>query len=173
MAKVSGVMTKEVVQIESSATVFDAAKMMNEKGTTGVVVLQNGKPVGMLTERSLLKRFVTMNKRPQDVRVREIMGPLLKTNADEDTRIAAKKLLQNRLTRLGVFRDDKMVGWVTITDLSQESTKKHLLDILLHHHEPEPDEILCPNCRRGVLKKIANAEGQVLRWECSRCGHIE
>src|SRR3990172_1906110 len=42
LAKVSGVMTKEVVQIESSATVFDAAKMMNEKGTTGVVVLQNG-----------------------------------------------------------------------------------------------------------------------------------
>ncbi len=166
-------MTTVIVNVDHSSSVLEAARIMREKDITGVVVVQKGKPVGMMTERSLLRRFVLLNGRPGDVKVGEIMGPLLKVDADDSTTDAAKKLLQNRITRLGVFDNDKMVGWVTLADLSGEATKKHLLDFLRRHHELEPVELLCPVCRMGVLNKTVDKEGNVLRWECSKCGHVE
>ncbi|MBI2185364.1 MAG: CBS domain-containing protein [Thaumarchaeota archaeon] len=173
MPKVKDVMTTKIVKVDYKASVKDAADIMNKEKTTGVVVMQNGKPIGMLTERSLLRKFVPLNRKPDAVSAGEMMGPLLKISADAETKEAAEKLVKNQLTRLGVFKNDKMVGWLTLTGLSRESTKKHLLDILHHRLEPEPIEILCPACRMGVLQKVMRGDGTVARWECNKCGHIE
>lgn len=173
MAKVRDVMTTNVVKIDYSATVLEAASRMNKAGFTGVVVMQGGSPVGIATERSLLKRFVLRDRRPSEVRVGEIAGPLMKIDADASTREAAIKLVENRLTRLGVFERNKLVGWVTLTDLARESTKKNLFDALLRHAEPEPEEYVCPKCRKGILVRVTGTAGKTLRWECDQCLHTE
>ena len=108
MAKVREVMTKDVPQVDVSSSVLDASKVMNQRRANGVVVFQEGKPVRMFTDRSLLRRFVKLNKRPDEVTVKEVMAPLLKIASDASVKEAAKKILDQGVTRLGVFENDQL-----------------------------------------------------------------
>jgi CBS domain-containing protein len=174
MAKVREVMTKDVPQVDVSSSVLDASKVMNQRKANGVVVFQEGKPVGMFTDRSLLRRFVKLNKRPEEVKVKEVMAPLLKIAADASVKEAAKKILEQGVTRLGVFENDELVGWVTVTDIARDSSKQGLIDSLRRQsQEGAEDELLCPACRSGVMKKVTGSGGRILRWECPNCMHQE
>jgi predicted transcriptional regulator len=164
-------MSTKIPQVDSSATVLEACTVMNREKFSGVVVFQEDKAIGILTDRGLLRDFVPLNKRPDEVKVSEVMGPLLKIDAKVSTKEAAKRIVEHAFTRLGVFDGNKFLGWVTLTDLARETSKKNLLDALLRHNEPEL-VVVCPNCRKGVLRKIMNKEGQILRWECSQCDFV-
>jgi signal-transduction protein with cAMP-binding, CBS, and nucleotidyltransferase domain len=167
-------MTKGIPQVDAAATVQDAAKLMNQKRATGVVVFQDGKAVGMLTERSILRRFVKLDKRPDEVKVRDVMTPLMKIGADASAKDAANKILENGLTRLGVFDGDNLVGWVTLTDIARESSKKGIVDSLTRQtQEGFADEMICPACRSGIMKKVSGTEGRALIWICPKCLHQE
>ncbi|MGD0638458.1 MAG: CBS domain-containing protein [Nitrososphaerales archaeon] len=174
MPKVREVMTKDVPQIDAGASVFEAAKLMNERKANGTIVLQEGKPIGMLTDRALLRRFMKLNKRPEDVTVKQVMAPLLKIGADASVKDAAKKITENGVTRLGVFEKDKLVGWVTITDIARASSKQGIVDSLHRQNQGgTEDELLCPACNSGVMKKVVGSGGVILRWECPNCMHEE
>jgi predicted transcriptional regulator len=162
-------MSTNVVKVDVSATVLDACKIMNAKGVAGVAVFQGDKPVGMFTDRGLLRRFVPLNKRPDEVKLGDVAFPLLRIDANASTKIAAKKIVDNRFTRLGVFDGQKFVGWITLTDLAKEASKRNLMDALLSRDEPERRDVLCPNCKKAFLQKIVNANGEVERWQCPNC----
>jgi len=145
---------------------------MNREKVSGVVVFQEDKAIGMLTDRGLLRDFAPLNKRPDEVKVSEVLTPLLKIDAGASTKEAAKTIVGNAFTRIGVFDGDEFLGWVTITDLAREASKKNLLDALLRHNEPEVEDIVCPHCRKAVLTKIMNKEGQISRFECPKCKFV-
>ena len=162
-------MSTNVVKVSASATVLDAAKIMNSKGVSGAAVFQGDKPVGMLTDRGLLRRFIPLNKKPDEVKVGEIIRPILRVDADASTKIAAKKILESQFSRLGVFDGEKFLGWLTLTDLAKEASKRNLKDALLSHDEPERIDVLCPNCQKAFLQKIMDDKGEVVRWQCPNC----
>jgi predicted transcriptional regulator/ribosomal protein S27AE len=162
-------MSTDVARVSVSATVLDACKIMNSKGVSGVAVFQEDKLIGMLTDRTLLRSFIPLNKRPDEVKVGEVAFPLLRINANASTKVAAKKIVENGFTRLGVFDNEKFLGWITLTDLAKEASKRNLKDALLSHDEPERRDVLCPNCKKAFLRKIVNVNGEVERWECAKC----
>jgi len=162
-------MSTDVARVSVSATVLDACKIMNSKGVSGVAVFQGDKLVGMLTDRTLLRSFVPLNKRPDDVKVGEVAFPLLRVDANDSTKSAAKKIVENGFTRLGVFDGEKFLGWITLTDLAKEVSKRNLKDALLSHDEPERRDVMCPNCKKAFLQKIMNVNGEVERWQCPNC----
>jgi len=167
-------MTTDVPQVEGGASVLDASGLMNDRKKSGAVVFEGGKPVGMLTEGSLLRRFAPLDEKPSEVLVREVMAPLLKISADAPIKEAAKLILENSLTRVGVFDGDKLVGWVTLTDIARQSSKKSLIDSLRRENVKFPDdELICPNCRSAVMRKVVGKNGVIIRWECPKCGHEE
>jgi len=172
LTKVRDVMSTKIPQVDSSATVLEACTVMNREKFSGVVVFQEDKAIGILTDRGLLRDFVPLNKRPDEVKVSEVMGPLLKIDAKVSTKEAAKRIVEHAFTRLGVFDGNKFLGWVTLTDLARETSKKNLLDALLRHNEPEVEDIVCPHCRKAVLTKIMNKEGQISRFECPKCKFV-
>jgi signal-transduction protein with cAMP-binding, CBS, and nucleotidyltransferase domain len=163
-------MSTDVARVSVSATVLDACKIMNSKGVSGVAVFQGDKLIGMSTDRTLLRSFIPLNKRPDEVKVGEAAFPLLRIDANASTKNAAKKIVENRFTRLGVIDNEKFLGWVTLTDLAREASKKNLKDAL-SHNEPEVRDVLCPNCKKAFLQKIMNVNGEVERWECPNCDH--
>jgi predicted transcriptional regulator len=165
-------MSTDVVRVSVSATVLDACKIMNSKGLSGVAIFRGDKPIGMLTDRTLLRRFIELNKRPDEVKVGEVVFPLLKVDANASAKVAAKKIVENGFTRLGVFDNEKFLGWVTLTDLAKEASKRNLKDALLSHDEPERRDVLCQNCKKAFLQKIMNANGEVERWECPNCRYV-
>ncbi len=167
-------MTTDVPRIDGSASVLDAVKLMNKNRRSGVVVFEDGKPTGMFTERSLLRRFVAVDEKPSNVPVRDVMAPLLKISADAPVKDAAHLILENSFTRAGVFDGDKLVGWLTLTDIVRAGSKKNIVDSLTRNKTTfADDELVCPECRSALMKKIVNAKGVVLRWECPNCGHQE
>ncbi|HKM50510.1 MAG TPA: CBS domain-containing protein [Candidatus Bathyarchaeia archaeon] len=171
MVKVRDVMSTNVVKVSVSTTVLEACEIMNSKDVSAVAVFQGDKPIGMLTDRGLLRRFIQLNKRPDEVKVGEITRPILRVDANDSTKLAAKKIVKSHFSRLGVFDNEKFLGWITLTDLAREATKSHLKDALLGHNKPERIDVLCPNCQKAFLQKIVNANGEVERWQCLKCKH--
>ena len=167
--KVRKVMSTNVPRIKTSDTILEAASVMNREKTSGAAVVEGEKVVGLITERALLWKFVPLNKRPDEVTVGEMLVPFFRIGPDESTKNAARMLVENRITRLGVFEDEKLLGWVTLTDLAREVSKPHLLKALGARDEPEDKQVLCPNCRKALLEKITNRQGVLLRWECPNC----
>jgi signal-transduction protein with cAMP-binding, CBS, and nucleotidyltransferase domain len=163
-------MTKDVSRVKASATLLDAVETMNRDMSSGVAVFdEQGKAVGIITERRLLRDFLPLNKRPGDVKVTQVMGPFYRISPDASTKEAAKRILENSITRLGVFEGEEFLGWVTLTDLTRELGKRSLIEALRSHDQPEKPEFLCPNCRKAFMEKVMNDEGEILRWRCPNC----
>ena len=125
MAKIRKVMSTNVPRVKSSDTILEAATVMNREKTSGAAVVEGEKVVGLITERALLWKFVPLNKRPDEVTVGEMLVPFFRIGLDESTKSAAKTMVENRITRLGIFEDEKFLGWVTLTDLARESSPNH------------------------------------------------
>lgn len=167
-------MTTNVPKVSSHTTVLEAVVIMNKNGSSGVVVFDGENVVGILTDRRLLTSFFQLNRKPEEVKVSEVMGPLYRIEPDATTKEAAKKIVDHRITRLGVFNDDKkFLGWISLADLARHFSSKRnlLLDRLRSHNEPETSEFLCPNCRSAFMDKITDHDGHVLRWQCPKCDY--
>ena len=77
------VMTPNVISVESSSTVRDAAQVMIERGIGSVIVTEAGRPVGIMTERDVLRRVVVKGLDPSKTKVEEVMSsPLVTIRAD-------------------------------------------------------------------------------------------
>lgn len=170
MTRVRDLMHTDVPKIGADATVLEATTLMNKERASGVAVLgADRRMLGVLTDRRLLTTFLPLNKNPALVRVKEIMGPIYRIGPNATPKEAARKIVDNGITRLGVFQGDDFLGWVTLTDVSSYLSKKGLLEALHFHAEPEPSEFLCPVCRSAFMIKVTDAEGDTLRWECPNC----
>jgi CBS domain-containing protein len=170
MARVKDIMTTNVPRVKSSASVLVAAEAMNRAKSTGVAVVgEDGKVVGLLTARRLLWDFFALNKKPEEVKVSQVMGPFYRISPNTSAREAARKILAHNVSRIGVFENEEFLGWVSLDDLTRELGKRRLIKALRSREEPENPEVLCPECRRAFMNKVTNDEGDILRWECSNC----
>jgi len=172
LVHVKDVMTTNVPRVSSEATVFEAVNVMNKNRSSGAVVSDGEKVLGLVSDRRLLTDFLPLNKRPDEVKVSDVAIPFYRIGPDEDAKKAAKEIIDRRITRLGVFDGEKFLGWVSVTDLSRYLSRKNLLDKLRSHSETEPSEILCPHCRRGLMEKVRASDGRVLRWQCPGCNNV-
>jgi len=72
------IMTPTPVTIQASATVAEAAVTMRDKEIGSLVVVEQGKPMGIVTERDVVTKVAASNKQPSGVLVRDIMtSPLI------------------------------------------------------------------------------------------------
>ena len=172
MARVKDIMTvvAKIPKVTTETTVLEASNLMNERGTSALAVLDgDNKVVGFFGERTLLAEFVKLNEKPDGVNVGKIMHILPRIGPEASTKEAAKELVDSGATRLAVYRADRFLGWVTLTDLSREFSRESLLDRLRSHNAPEVSEVRCPNCNKAFMEKVANKEGMIVRWQCPNC----
>src|SRR5437879_4275254 len=73
MVFVRDVMTRQVIVIDPDRTIADAAKRMAAKRIGGLVVVEHGRPIGLLTDRDILWNVTAKGKNPSKVLVRDIM----------------------------------------------------------------------------------------------------
>src|SRR5438034_11299044 len=66
-------MTRDVIVIDPDRTVLDAAKRMAAKKIGGLVVVQHGRPIGLITDRDILWQVTSKGNNPTKVLVRDIM----------------------------------------------------------------------------------------------------
>ena len=111
-------MVKEVITIEVNATVRKAVRLMNNREIGCLVVVKEGKPAGIVTERDMLKRVLFPTRDPRAVEVGEIMSkPLLLIESEKKIEDAVELMFKHKIKKLPVIENGRLVGLVTMTDL--------------------------------------------------------
>jgi CBS domain-containing protein len=124
---VRDIMIKELLTISENETALKAAQVMTEKGVSSLIVLANDQPIGIVTERDFIKKICLKELKLSNIRVGDMMSRI-RTSASPDTPIdvAVQRMVNNRIRRLPIFENGKVVGIITVTDLA-----KYLRTILL------------------------------------------
>ena len=131
MPSVKDIMTKPVVTIDASKTVFEAAELMTGKGIGCLVITQNGAPAGIVTERDFLRRIVA-KRSSFDTKISEIMSKALVTvDPEASIKEAARLMATNKIRRLPVVKQNKLVGIVVASDFVRQIGKKSTSEEIL------------------------------------------
>ena len=120
MATVAEIMNTDVLAVDPTASIGEAAEKMIEGGVGAVVVMEDGvRLTGIITERDLL-RAVAQRVRAAEARVRQWMTESVIT-IEPDTPIedAAKMMFERNFRHLPVSRDGRLLGIVSLRRLSQ------------------------------------------------------
>lgn len=100
------------------ATALEAAETMRERRIGAVMIVEDGRLVGIVTERDLVFRLVAAGLDPAQTRLGQIMTPGPETLAPDDSPIdALDKMRAGRYRHLPVLDGDEIVGMVSIRDL--------------------------------------------------------
>jgi len=114
---------RPIISIDSKAKVKDAALLMVEKKIGSLIVNRNGLPFGMVTERDMTREIVAQALDASKVSVGDIMSvPLVTVEASASIVEAARKMVEKKVKRLAVTRENKITGIVSQTDLVQHMT---------------------------------------------------
>lgn len=108
----------KVFTISPEATVWEAAKAMDGHNVGSLLVVEGERPVGIFSERDLMRRVVVPGKDPKKVRVRDAMSSEV-TVVEPGTRVkeAMAIMTERRCRHLPVVEGGHIVGLVSIGDL--------------------------------------------------------
>ncbi|WP_075981047.1 CBS domain-containing protein [Bacillus massilinigeriensis] len=134
MERVGDVMTKEVECCTLLDNVFEVATKMKEFNVGAIPIVDNGKLVGMITDRDIAVRGVA-EKHPGSTKVEVIMSnQLITVSPETSTKEAAELMAKHQIRRLPVVDNNELVGIVALGDfairkLSDEQAGKALSEI--------------------------------------------
>ena len=129
MAQIRDIMQKNVITIEHDKTAHDAACLISEKDISFLVIIKDDVPIGVLTESDFVKRLSARDKKASEVIISEIMSNKFRwVNPETEIEDAIQKMLNNNIRRLLILDDDKLVGVLTQTDLTEFLRNKLLVD---------------------------------------------
>jgi len=172
--KVEDVMSSPVVTIKETDTVLTASKLMKKNAIGCVVVIdKKGKPLGLMTERDVVRRVAALDLAPSKVQAGKSMTkPPATIDAASDVTEAAKKMRELKVRRLIIVEDGKLKGIVTSNDIVDITPA--LIDVVAEKSqisrvskvkEPEPVSGYCDRCGSWA-DELKSQDGQFVCDEC-------
>ncbi|TRO47072.1 CBS domain-containing protein [Candidatus Bathyarchaeota archaeon] len=130
---VRDIMRRNVKTVRTDDTVHAAVQKMNKFQIGSVIVTNNGRAVGIITERNILERIVEPRLDPGTVWAKDIMSaPLITVDPNDAVEEAAKIMAQKRIKKLPVVEGDKIVGVISTSDIVRANpTQLGILEELL------------------------------------------
>ncbi len=120
----------DVFTIKPSDTVVDAARAMNERGIGGLVVVEDGRIVGIFTERDVLRRVVAQRLDAAATTIGDVMTSRVAACRIDTTVEECRDIMtRNRIRHLPVVNGDALVGIVTIGDVLAHGVSEHVTTI--------------------------------------------
>lgn len=119
---VQDAMITEVVFITPNESVYDAAKIMDQRGISSLMVMSNETLLGIITERDILSRVVARGLKPSEVNVVDVMSPSLITIGPDTTLEDANKIMvESRIKKLPVVDPvtRRLLGILSVTDFAR------------------------------------------------------
>ncbi|HUK27889.1 MAG TPA: CBS domain-containing protein [Candidatus Acidoferrales bacterium] len=154
--KVEDVMSSPVLTIKDTDSVLAAAKLMkkNEVGCV-VIVDKAGKPLGLITERDVVRRVAALDLLPSKVQASKSMTkPPAVIEASANVTDAARKMKEMKVRRLVVLQGGKLSGIITSNDIVDITPA--LIDVMAEKSQIAP------------IRKTK--EAAPLSGYCDRCG---
>jgi CBS domain-containing protein len=115
---VRDVMTKDLRVVRPDTSVKEVVATMNKFNIGSIIVVQGDRPVGIITERDILRRQVEPCLAPEVLTANQVMtSPLITINETASIEEAAKIMARKKAKRLPVMNNGKLVGIITFTDI--------------------------------------------------------
>lgn len=145
--KVEAIMIRDVKTAKIDDVVLRAAEIMNKYEIGCIIVTEKEKPVGILTERDIMKRVVYQKKDPAKTKICEVMSqPLIAVKPSSSIKSALKIILNKNVKKLAVENNGHLVGVISLTDLvplleledfSLKDAPKHVRKIFSIYYDPK------------------------------------
>lgn len=128
---VKDIMSKSLITVDSSATVNEAAKIMEKSKVGSVVITEKSIPIGIMTDRDFAIT-IAAHAYPIHTKVKQVMSsPLVHISPNEEVWVAADLMYSRKIRRLPVLDEDELLGIVSATDFvklytvcNREDTRK-------------------------------------------------
>jgi CBS domain-containing protein len=118
MLLVKDVMTKGVRVAGPDSSVREVVAAMNMFNVGSIIVVQDDKPVGVISERDVLRRVVEPCLSPQTIAARQIMTcPVIATCESASVAEVVKIMAEKRVRKIPVMKKGRLVGIITYTDI--------------------------------------------------------
>lgn len=133
---VRDVMSKAIKVVRPDTLVKEVVATMNKFDIGSIVVVKGDRPVGIITERDILRRIVEPCLAPETLRAREVMtSPVVSIDANTSIDEAANAMAKKGIKRLLVLEAEKLVGILTFTDIVTQVPKMlSILEELVRPH---------------------------------------
>jgi CBS domain-containing protein len=125
-----------VETVAPSTSVFDAVKLMADKNIGALLVLEEQKIVGIVTERDYARKIVLMGRSSKETPVRDIMSsPVMYVRPDQTNEECMALMTDNRMRHLPVVDQGRLLGLISIGDLVKDiiSEQKFIIERLEHY----------------------------------------
>ena len=125
-----------VYTIASTASVFDAVKLMAEKNIGALLVTEGMGVAGIVTERDYARKVILMARSSKETAVREIMtSAVMYVRPDQTSEDCMALMTENRVRHLPVMDGGKLLGLMSIGDLVKDiiSEQKFTIQQLEHY----------------------------------------
>jgi CBS domain-containing protein len=118
MVLVRDVMVKDVRVVRPDTSVKEVVATMNKFDIGSIIVVQGDRPVGIITERDILRRTVEPCLAPETLTARQVMtSPVITINENANIEETARLMSRKRVKRLLVMNNGKLVGMLSYTDI--------------------------------------------------------
>lgn len=118
MALVRDFMSKDVKAVRPDSSVKEVVANMNKFNIGSIVVVEGGKPVGVISERDILRRVVEPCLEPEALTARQVMtSPVVTIKETATIDEAAKLMAKKKVRKIPIMSKQKLVGIVTFTDI--------------------------------------------------------
>ncbi|MCZ2809576.1 MAG: CBS domain-containing protein [Candidatus Bathyarchaeota archaeon] len=149
--KVEDVMVEQVLSVSEEATVKEAAELMNQNEIGCLIVVNNGNPIGIVTETDMVKRVILGAVDPEKTKVWIIMSsPLIVVDPQMNLEEASKIMRERKIKKLPVIEKGHLVGLVTMTDIVRS---------------PEVMKMMIRTIKRNIIKELMASIEEKLELE--------
>ena len=126
--KVSDVMTREPVILPPTATCGEAATLMKQEDCGSIPIVDDGRLIGIVTDRDIVLGAVAAGKDPKSTPVSAVMSAdPVTVSPDSDTEEASRIMAERQIRRVPVVRDGRLEGLIVIGQLARREDEGAVL----------------------------------------------
>ena len=170
---------RELITVDEDSSVHEAAKLMVEYNRGSVLATRSGEPVGILTERDILRKVVSKSLDVGSTRVKDVMtSPPTTIDYDVPLRDAIEVMVRKGLRRMLVTQEGRIVGIFTMRDIVKHTRTclycgKEIMSILesrtpdpyiececgsRYHTRCSETVVNCVNCSKTLVTNVVYPE---------------
>jgi CBS domain-containing protein len=118
---VKSIAKPNIISLDKTKSVKEGAELMVKNNIGSLIITESGKYVGIVTERDILRKVVATTSFPPTTKLGDVMSsPLITIDAEAGLGEASSLMVENRIRRLLVKEDGKVIGIFTQRDLQDK-----------------------------------------------------
>ena len=135
--KVKDLMTQDPATLGPNATIGEAATLMKQEDCGSIPIVDDGRLVGIVTDRDIVVRAIAAGREPKRTRISEIMSAdPITVRPDDSVDEAEQAMRERQVRRLPVVEDGRLVGIIVTAQLARNESERETGETIKDISEP-------------------------------------